>query len=269
MEDVHVVSEDKKSGWLLFAVCDGHGGRGVVTHLQKNLAPTIFKSLARASLKHRQRAIPPIYLRHQLKKLVVRIDKNLHKTIKGRARGSGSTLILLVYQPRTRQIALVNVGDSRAALQLHPSNLIVETTDHKPTNETEIVRVLQAGSSIVRKRVGGVLAMTRALGDFALKKKRGTRHYDPISGAVSAVPDVLVGFLPVKVSAVAILACDGVWDVMTTKEAMKIVKSHPDDPSAALVDEAYNRGSTDNITALIVDIFPSCQNCIIKTKVKQ
>ena len=55
-----------------------------------------------------------------------------------------------------------------------------------------------------------------------------------------------------------IVACDGVWDVMSDQEAVDLVaraaKSAADREMVAqrLVEEALKRDSTDNITAMVV-----------------
>jgi protein phosphatase PTC1 len=43
------------------------------------------------------------------------------------------------------------------------------STDHKATDEKEASRVISEKGTIFRNRLGGVLAVTRALGDFELK----------------------------------------------------------------------------------------------------
>lgn len=55
-----------------------------------------------------------------------------------------------------------------------------------------------------------------------------------------------------------ILACDGVWDVLPHQKVCDYVSKHlkecndPQVVSEKLVQKAYNKGSTDNITACIV-----------------
>lgn len=59
-----------------------------------------------------------------------------------------------------------------------------------------------------------------------------------------------------------ILACDGVWDVLTSDEAVKLVQFRKivgDDPTSAakyLAKFAYMRGSDDNISVLVVYFSP-------------
>ena len=118
-------------------------------------------------------------------------------------------------------------------------------------------------------RVEGILACSRALGDFILKPY------------VSAVPDVVqVAFdrsftsstaatlqMPGNCSAsFLILASDGVWDVFTSQEAVEFVwnaiHEHKEiggenwtlcfNAAYSLVAEALNRGSTDNVSAVVL-----------------
>ncbi|KAF5748099.1 hypothetical protein HS088_TW04G00048 [Tripterygium wilfordii] len=51
-----------------------------------------------------------------------------------------------------------------------------------------------------------------------------------------------------------ILASDGLWDVVTNEEAVAMIKPIQDPQEAAkrLLQEAYQRGSADNITCVVV-----------------
>lgn len=51
-----------------------------------------------------------------------------------------------------------------------------------------------------------------------------------------------------------ILASDGLWDVVTNEEAVAMIKPIQDPKQAAerLMQEAYQRGSADNITCVVV-----------------
>lgn len=53
---------------------------------------------------------------------------------------------------------------------------------------------------------------------------------------------------------VMILASDGLWDVLTNQEAVSLIKDIPDAEKAAkrLTDEAYGRGSNDNISCIVL-----------------
>mgnify|MGYP001102947122 CR=1 FL=1 len=99
----------------------------------------------------------------------------------------------------------------------------------------------------MRNRVLGILAVTRSFGDHSLKKFVIARPYTK-----SIELDNLSTFV--------IIACDGLWDVMTDIEAVDLVntfvnKADSNDfqrAAEALVKEALKRGSTDNITIQVV-----------------
>ncbi|XP_064953769.1 probable protein phosphatase 2C 59 [Musa acuminata AAA Group] len=91
-------------------------------------------------------------------------------------------------------------------------------------------------------RVGGVLAVSRAFGDRHLKQfvvADPEIHEEAVDGSLE--------FL--------ILASDGLWDVVTNEEeVVAIVKPLQDPEQAAkkLLQEAYQRGSSDNIACVVV-----------------
>ena len=53
-----------------------------------------------------------------------------------------------------------NVGDSRCILSRNCKAEVV-TCDHKPVNPREIFRILQAGGKVYRRRVQGILGVSR------------------------------------------------------------------------------------------------------------
>ncbi|KAJ6773828.1 PROTEIN PHOSPHATASE 2C 51-RELATED [Salix purpurea] len=89
---------------------------------------------------------------------------------------SGSTAnVVLLYDG---QILIANVGDSKALLvsqKILSGNLSATelTSDHHPDREDEEARIKAAGGSVTVwgvPRVNGVLAMSRSIGDVALKR---------------------------------------------------------------------------------------------------
>ena len=97
-------------------------------------------------------------------------------------------------------------------------------------------------------RVNGILAMSRALGNFLLKEK----------DVIVATPDTTVFNLRILNAEFIILATDGLWDVFTNEEAVDFIRTKLHEPyfgARSLVVEAFNRGSLDNITVLVVTFF--------------
>jgi serine/threonine protein phosphatase PrpC len=94
----------------------------------------------------------------------------------------------------------------------------------------------------------GILAVSRSFGDHGMKDFVTAAPY------VSETHLNDCGEVPVL-----ILACDGLWDVITDQEAADMVmarykeKGGPDEETAEyLVRTAMKRGSADNITAIVV-----------------
>jgi serine/threonine protein phosphatase PrpC len=279
MEDIELVADDKESGWQLFAVCDGHAGKSVVNEMKKRLPSALFDPLRKAYLDNKK---SPLLSVREAKTLVttaiVNLDRTLFEVIKGRGRGSGCTLVAALFHPGTRQLIFMNVGDSRVVYQPNESDdskaggQLIETRDHKPNDAKEMLRVEAAGSFVKGNRVGGMLAMSRAMGDFPLKKNNSVA-YDPVAGAVCAFPDVYVGKVH-RSGGTMVLACDGIWDVLSSSAVIQHAKQSYDtyrtagagntntnkkldNPAKSLVHLAYNKGSTDNMTALVVVLPPS------------
>ena len=100
----------------------------------------------------------------------------------------------------------VNLGDSRSCL-MQGRFLISETADHKPNRPSETARIESVGGFVQNRRVSGVLATSRAFGDFSLKMIKG--DYSGF-GPVSAVPDVYS--TPIKPNMWIIMGTDGLFD---------------------------------------------------------
>lgn len=111
-------------------------------------------------------------------------------------------------------------------------------------------------------RVNGELAMSRALGDYQYKRNKMLEKDQQM---VSCYPDIAV-HIRSDVDQLLVVACDGVWDVMSNVESINflqdIVLSEDRDMSSeamaeALIDLSFGSGSTDNISAIVVKLTKS------------
>jgi serine/threonine protein phosphatase PrpC len=145
-------------------------------------------------------------------------------------------------------IYAANCGDARAVLGRKAGTKAYRLThDHKADSPSEISRIESAGGFVLRNRVLGILAVARSLGDQGMKEFVVGRPF--LSETVIMDDDEFI-----------IVACDGLWDVMSDQECVSIVKGWSDkvddETKVAkvaqwLVDEAMKRGSTDNITVIV------------------
>eukprot|EP01087_Luapelamoeba_hula_P013401 TRINITY_DN3825_c0_g3_i2.p1 TRINITY_DN3825_c0_g3~~TRINITY_DN3825_c0_g3_i2.p1 ORF type:complete len:1189 (+),score=252.97 TRINITY_DN3825_c0_g3_i2:16-3582(+) len=204
----------------------------------------------------------------------------------------GTTVVLAAVTEDGSTLVLGNVGDSRAVLFRRESMNddtqptarpktrrsvalrdrwieVVCTNDQRPAREDERARIDAGKGQVVMSRFGDTLrvipkedfiprtitiakglglAMTRALGHVLLSQC-----------GVSADPEFFVAKL--QSADKLILACDGVWDMLTPQEAIGVVQLYagqtPKAAAQALVDEAVlrwgqQRKKADNCTAVVV-----------------
>jgi len=90
-------------------------------------------------------------------------------------------------------------------------------------------------------RVNGVLAVTRSLGDSAMKEF--------VVGAPYTTETELC-----EDDEFLILACDGLWDVISDQNAVELVRDVDDAQTASqmLLEYAKSQHTTDNVTVLVV-----------------
>jgi protein phosphatase 1L len=126
-----------------------------------------------------------------------------------------------------------------------------------PKKLKEHKRIKEAGGFIKFNgvwRVAGILATSRAMGDYPLKD----------TNLVIAEPDILTFDLNDMQPKFMILASDGLWDTFSNEEAVNFAKDYlikakqnhssfiAYEVAKNLVLEAYKRGSFDNITVIFV-----------------
>jgi serine/threonine protein phosphatase PrpC len=84
--------------------------------------------------------------------------------------------------------------------------------DHKPDMPAEKARIERAGSMIVEGRVNGNINLSRSIGDLEYKE---SHNLGPEEQAVTAFPEVKQTEIGPD-DDFLILACDGIWDVLTS-----------------------------------------------------
>uniref|UniRef100_A0A8D8RUH1 Protein phosphatase 1L n=1 Tax=Cacopsylla melanoneura TaxID=428564 RepID=A0A8D8RUH1_9HEMI len=179
---------------------------------------------------------------------VLLVDQQIVETAKKTYDVAGSTALIAVLEG-TRLI-VANVGDSRGVMCDSKGNAIPLSFDHKPQQMRERKRIKEAGGFIAFNgvwRVAGILATSRALGDYPLKDKR----------LVIADPDILTFDLADHKPQFLILASDGLWDIFSNEEAVNFIKQRLGEElfgAKSLTLQAYYKGSLDNITVVVINL---------------
>jgi len=136
---------------------------------------------------------------------------------------------------------VANVGDARAVLCINDVAIRL-SFDHKATEPSEVTRIKDAGSFVVHGRLGGSLAVSRALGDIEFKK-----------WGLSAEPYVTETVLGTsEENPFLILACDGLWDVVSDQEAVDLIigMTETSQMTEKLLSLALEKGTKDYVTIM-------------------
>ncbi|KAL2897525.1 putative protein phosphatase 2C 59 [Bienertia sinuspersici] len=230
MEDFYETRIDGVDGEIvgLFGVFDGHGGARAAEYVKHHLFSNLIKHPK--FIADTKSAIAETYSH---------TDSEFLKSENSQNRDAGSTASTAILVGD--RLLVANVGDSRAVIC---RGAIAVSRDHKPDQSDERQRIEDAGGFVMWAgtwRVGGVLAVSRAFGDKLLKQY------------VVADPEIQEEKVDSSLEFL-ILASDGLWDVVSNEEAVYMVKPIQDSEEAAkmLMQEAYQRGSADNITCVVV-----------------
>lgn len=129
---------------------------------------------------------------------------------------------MLLKHDKTLYIA--NAGDSRALLCR--SDYLVEalSIDHKPYLDFEFDRIVAAGGFVTKEgRVNGNLNLSRSIGDLKYKQNPNIPKYAQL---ISAEPDIkVVNIDDTETDAFVLIACDGIFDVMSNEVAVRDMHS--------------------------------------------
>ncbi|KAK0242007.1 phosphatase 2C-like domain-containing protein [Armillaria nabsnona] len=148
-----------------------------------------------------------------------------------------------------RVLYCANAGDARAVL-CRNGTAIRLTQDHKVTDPSEGSRIRQAGGVIMRGRVFGTLAVSRSLGNHISYDGIRMKQYvisTPYTSRTELTDE----------DEFCIIACDGLWDVITDQDAVNLVRRIKDAQYASkiLVNHALCNDvqpTRDNVTVMVV-----------------
>ena len=138
------------------------------------------------------------------------------------------------------EIICANAGDSRSVLSKKGKAKDL-SVDHKPDTPSEKRRIERANGFVEENRVNGMLALSRSIGDFEYK---GNTILKPEDQIITAFPDIIVEKIT-NDSEFIIVACDGIWDCLTSQEAVTFVGEHlkkkkGKESVAAVVEEMFD-----------------------------
>ncbi|CAI2354384.1 unnamed protein product [Caenorhabditis sp. 36 PRJEB53466] len=266
MEDAHIAETVMSHAapykdWSFFAVFDGHAGPNIATRASLQLLEHLisgeeFREMTK-SLEENNGVLTDATLKlleTGIKKGFLSFDETSKTSPDGNK--GGCTAVCAIITPT--HIIIGNLGDSRAVI-CGKGNQVFGTEDHKPYLEKERKRIEDAGGSVMIQRINGALAVSRAFGDYDYKEH-------PLLSAdqqlVSPEPDVYIRKRDKENDEFMVVACDGIYDVMTNEELASfvgdrlLVQSDLRQVCDDVLDECLMKGSRDNMTMVMV-CFPA------------
>ena len=235
-----------------FAIYDGHGGKSVSKYLKNNLSNYFTSELTSYDLENKnlKKYIEKVFDFTQMK--LERLYKNISYNI-----GSTALIIIFYYKKNNIYYTIANCGDCRSVLCNENNQVIQLTIDHKPNIFNEKKRIEELGGEIEFDgydwRISG-LSVSKSFGDL-----------DALP-YVSHKPDIFYDNKLKKNDKFIILGCDGLWDVIDNQDAVNFILSNlnkinsknnqlnnnQNNISYLLANYAINKGSTDNISIIII-----------------
>lgn len=246
-EDCHeiILNRDNKNCNIknvdFFSIYDGHGGKLVSSYVKNNLSKLLLNKKVQYPLSKRD---------------VVSIYDSMQTNLKTQSfsHHMGSTGLVMVRFKNNGEdfLNIINNGDSRCIL-CRDNFAMPLTKDHKPSWPEEHHRIVQMGG---KPHFDGY--------DWRIKELSVSRAFGDVDATpyVTHRPD-LYRYKLDKSDKFIVMACDGLWDVMTNSEVVNFVLMSCFDSTTKsrkkcnfniakkLAEHALTKGSTDNITAIV------------------
>jgi serine/threonine protein phosphatase PrpC len=231
-EDAHKIVDNGTN--FFWGIYDGHGGAEVSAYLEKHLSTELLAKTSKTG-----------YTLPHIREIYDKVQKQLIDDTAIKSNDQGSTALTTVLTGNRLQI--MNVGDCRIVVCQKDGMAIALSTDHKPEWPKEKKRIEDLGGKVIFDKEDEVyriqdLSVSRAFGDETYSKY--VTHKPEISSHRLKATDQFM-----------ILACDGLWDVLNTQEAVNYVLANKDKSNIAksLANHAIkDKKSADNVTVIVV-----------------
>jgi len=248
---------------FFFGVFDGHGGHTCAEYTFNHLAKNVM-----ARLRDRAKGTSDeVALKTALSGGFKQTEHNFLQYARGIQDCSGTTACTMtVFGPDEQmrlRLFLANLGDSRAVLGKSDGTAVRLTEDHKPNLPLEKKRIDANGGSVAEvKGVWRVILpakkqKTSAIVGLAVSRALGDKDFKG-PDMVSAEPEISIHEIDWDADEFVVLATDGIWDVMSDKEVVRMVQTSlregvtQEKTAEALVKRADEKGSPDDRSAVIV-----------------
>lgn len=177
---------------------------------------------------------------------------------------SGCTAVVALLKETKLYVA--NAGDSRCVV-CRDGKAIEMSFDHKPEDEIERHRIEKAGGTVTKDgRVNSGLNLSRAIGDHTYKANKTLSLSEQM---ITPLPDLKILDIDPTKDKFMVLACDGIWNFMSSQEVCDYIQERLNANYAklsliceemfmhCLAPDAEGDGTgCDNMTCIIVTFSP-------------
>lgn len=228
----------------LFGIFDGHGGPEASLYMEQSLQKELIRTLQEF---HPNGNLSDQNIWNALKLTFVRLSDRFKQLQQNS--GTTATVVMIL----DGKLWTANVGDSRTILENKSQEIWQLSEDAKPSDPRYRRGIEKRGGFVDVEgdapRINGILAVGRAIGDAS------------VGPGVSSRPKITqINLSQIHPGSHLVLACDGVYDVASTRQVGNAVSKrglfepHPLTIAKNLVFSSYQAGSQDNLSALIVRI---------------
>ena len=215
---------------LFIGVCDGHGilGHDVSKYLISHLPSNLNKALKKTRKYIRDKKT----LYKTMKEVFIKTNKDLCQNDLIDTQFSGSTCVTIILTKN--QIISGNVGDSRAVMGRYINGEWINidlTKDQKPDNPGERDRIIKKGGRVesYKDENGNDFGPKRVwlknadIPGLAMARSFG----DEVAASVGTISEPEIEYFDITENdKFIIIASDGIWEFISSKECVNIVKDY-------------------------------------------
>uniref|UniRef100_A0ACD5XDM1 Uncharacterized protein n=1 Tax=Avena sativa TaxID=4498 RepID=A0ACD5XDM1_AVESA len=234
----------------LFCIFDGHGGDGAAKAVSRIFPENVANILSQGE------TIERVLTCGSASDVLKCAFSLTEAAVNHQYEGCTATALLIWFDQNKDCFAqCANLGDSACIMNVD-GNPVAMTEDHRVVSTTERARIAELGHplKVGESRICG-LNLCRMLGDKFLKEQ------DPRFSSEPYVSPVV--HITKSCSAFALIASDGLWDVISTKRAAQLVLEYKernkdqivsaDSVAEHVLSEARNLRTKDNTSVIFVD----------------
>ncbi|XP_037436740.1 protein phosphatase 2C 70-like isoform X1 [Triticum dicoccoides] len=234
----------------LFAIFDGHGGDGAAKAASRILPENVAKILSQ------KETIERVLTCGNASDVLKCAFDLTEAALNHQYEGCTATVLLIWFDQNKDCFAqCANLGDSACIMNVD-GKPIAMTEDHRVVSTTERARIAKLGNPLKdgESRICG-LNLCRMLGDKFLKEQDPRFSKEPYVSPVVQISK--------SCSAFALIASDGLWDVITAKKAAQLVLDYKernmgqeisaDGVADHVLSEARNLRTKDNTSVIFLD----------------